>query len=351
MARNSELIRQWEILRDIDGARCGLTIPRLATARGVHPRTIRRDLDALGQAGFPLYCEKVNGTALWKLRARPFRALEETGLSVTELCAVYFSRSLMNACTGGPFHDDLDRAFSRLERALPEPVRTFLDALPVLMKAKPAARKREGRRTRDIVARATDAALRRRRVIMRYASASSARTREYVVEPQRISYADGGVYLIAFVPEYAQMRTFAAERIETLAVTDERFDPKPLPVEPFGDSLGVNTGRPEPIRIEFDASVAPYVKEREWHPSQQVDERTDGSILLTLDVCRDRPLRRWILSFGGLARVDSPARLAEEILAEVEAARERYVPHLKFAMAKMPVDAVLQPALPWRRIS
>ena len=72
MARNSELVRQWEILRAIDGARNGIAIAKLASERGVHPRTVRRDLDALGRAGFPLYDDKVNGTSMWKLRCRPF---------------------------------------------------------------------------------------------------------------------------------------------------------------------------------------------------------------------------------------------------------------------------------------
>ncbi len=88
MARNAELIRQWEILRAIDAARNGITVPKLAAAREVHPRTIRRDIEALSRAGFPLYEDKVNGTSMWKLTAKPFRGLEETGLSVTELCAL-----------------------------------------------------------------------------------------------------------------------------------------------------------------------------------------------------------------------------------------------------------------------
>lgn len=351
MARNAELIRQWETLRDIDSARHGISVAKLAVARRVHPRTIRRDLEALGHAGFPLYSDKVTGTTMWKMRERPFRALEETGLSVTELCALYFGRSLMHACADGPFSDDLERAFWKVERALPAASRRFLDALPRLLRAKTPPRKKHDKRTREIVARAADAALRRRRVTMRYASLSSARTRDYLVDPQRISYADGGVYLIAFVPEYAQLRTFAMERIETLAITDEGFDPKPLPAEPFAHSLGVNTGQPARIRIEFDRGVAPYIREREWHASQQIDERPDGSIVLTLDVCNDRALRKWILGFGPLARVESPASLADEILEDINAARDQYVPRLKFPMAKIPVDAVLQPSLPWRRIS
>ena len=54
MARSAEVIRQWEILRSIDRARHGIGIAKLAAERGVHPRTIRRDIDALCRAGFPL---------------------------------------------------------------------------------------------------------------------------------------------------------------------------------------------------------------------------------------------------------------------------------------------------------
>ena len=53
MPRNSEMTRQWQVLRDIDAARTGITIGKLAAARGVCQRTIRRDIDALSQAGFP----------------------------------------------------------------------------------------------------------------------------------------------------------------------------------------------------------------------------------------------------------------------------------------------------------
>jgi proteasome accessory factor C len=266
MARNSELVRQWEILREIDGARHGVSIQKLAALRGVHPRTIRRDLEALGRAGFPLWDDKTNGTSMWKLRAKPFARLEETGLGVMELSALYFSRALVTSLAGDPLHDDLDRAFGKLERALPPGCRTFLERLPVLMAAKTGGRKtRDDKKLQDVVSRGIDASLRHRRITMRYASASSRRTKDYTVEPLRFAYALGGLYLQAFVPEYGEVRTFAVERIRTLAVLDEQFQPRPLPVEPFGHSMGVFSGEPAEVVLEFDADVAPYLREREWH--------------------------------------------------------------------------------------
>lgn len=314
MARNSELVRQWEILRDIDGARTGIGVAKLAAERGVHPRTVRRDLDALCRAGFPLYDEKVNGTSMWKLRTTPFARLQELGLGLTELCALYLGRTLLATLTGTPLLDDAERALARIERALPATTRRFLDQLPRSLQAKTGGRKKQDdRRLRDVLARVLDATLLHKRSTMRYASASSGRTKEYVVEPQRIAYAHGGIYLVAWVPEYNEMRTFAAERIETFAIGDDIFAPRALPLETFGDSLGVNTGNPEQIAIEFAPDAARYVREREWHRSQVIETRPDGSIVVTLQVCNDYALRAWILGFGPDARVIAPASLARDI--------------------------------------
>jgi predicted DNA-binding transcriptional regulator YafY len=336
MARNAEMTRQWQVLRDIDAARTGITIPKLAAAREVHQRTIRRDLDALSCAGFPLYDEKVNGTTMWKLRARPFRGLEEMGLSVMELCALHFSRAMLSSLAGAPFQDDAERALAKIERALPVGCRRFLDSLPVAIKAKIAGRKKQDeRRVREVMQRTTEALLAHRRLEMRYDSQASRRTKDYILEPLRLSYADGGTYLTAFVPAYGEIRNFAVERIRTLSTLDETFVPRPLPTEPFAHSLGAYSGSPERVELEFNAAAAPYVAAREWHCSQTFELRPAGAVLLRLDVSIDLPLRTWILGFGAAVHVVAPERLARTICAELDAARDAYARRESFPMLRM----------------
>jgi predicted DNA-binding transcriptional regulator YafY len=331
MARNSELIRQWEILREIDNARTGIAIARLAEKRQVHPRTIRRDLDALVRAGFPIYDEKTNGTSMWRLNGRPFKGLEQVGLSVTEVAALFLARAVLAAQGVTPMAEELTRAFDKVESALPAGAKQFLTRLPAMIKAKAAGtRRHDARRTREIVNRLTEASLAHRRVDMTYHSASSRRTKTYVVDPLRLTAADGGLYLTAWVDAYDEMRTFAVERIKTLAVRDDHFELRPLPAEPFANSLGVFSGRPELVEIEFDTEVAAYVAARDWHRSQEIRTRDDRSIVMRLTVCNDRPLRAWILGFGGAARVVMPASLAQDIYEEFDAGRERYTPRLPF---------------------
>ena len=79
MPRNAEVIRQWTILRELEASR-GATIRGLAETTGVTTRTIRRDLEALQEAGFPLYDVADDTAKRWKLDTRPFRRLLEAGV-------------------------------------------------------------------------------------------------------------------------------------------------------------------------------------------------------------------------------------------------------------------------------
>ena len=83
--------------------------------------------------------------------------------------------------------------------------------------------------------------------------------------------------MVAFVPEYGQLRTFAVDRIRSLSLTEERFEPVDREEDAFAHSLGVHQGAPERIEIEFDPRIARYVKERLWHSSQEIEEQADGT--------------------------------------------------------------------------
>jgi predicted DNA-binding transcriptional regulator YafY len=61
-----------------------------------------------------------------------------------------------------------------------------------------------------------------------------------------------------------------------------------------------------------------------WHPSQELHDEPDGGLRLTLNVVNDWALKSWILGFGRLATVVSPASLVSEIGQELEAAASQY---------------------------
>ena len=186
-------------------------------------------------------------------------------------------------------------------------------------------RRHDNPRQQQFIARALEATLHLRQANLTYHSKSSDRTKTYLVHPYRLAYAQGGLYLLAYVPEYHEVRTFAVERIQDVSLLEERFTPiEELPDAAFPHSLGVHSGPPEHVEVEFEPAVADYVRAREWHPSQQVRDSSSGGLTMSLDVCLDRALQSWILSFGPFARVIAPDTLAREIAEQFEEARARY---------------------------
>lgn len=325
MPRNQEVIRQWKVLHALESSRHGTTIDALADELDVTTRTIRRDLAALQEAGFPLYDERDDaGRARWRLDGQVLKGLE-TGFTLAELCALYLSRNMLEAVGGSPFERDLTLAFARLEKLLSPRMRQFLDRLPQVLAAKPGPRARAAGSSPDIVGRLLEATLHYRVARMQYHSVSSARMKDYLVHPYRLAFAHGGLYLLAYVPEYKDVRTFAVDRIASISLEKQTFTPsRAIPADVFGNSLGVNTGPPSHVEIAFDKRVTPYVRARVWHPSQTLRDSGDGGVVLTLEVCNDLALRSWILGWGAAARVLSPATLAADIRADLNKASAQY---------------------------
>ena len=324
MPRNQEVIRQWKLLHALESSRHGASIDALSKDLEVTTRTIRRDLAALQEAGFALYDERDdNGHVKWRLDGQVLKGID-TGFTLSELCALYLSRNLLEAVAGTPFQRDLTNAFERLAKLLSPRMRQFLDRLPTVLVAKPGPRARGGASAPDIVARLLEATLHFRVTTMRYDSVSSSRIKDYLVHPYRLAFAQGSLYLLAYVPEYKAVRTFAVDRIASASLEKQTFTvTHAVGDDVFANSLGVNTGPAERVEIEFDARVAPYIRARVWHPSQRIRE-TDHGLVVTLSVCNDAALRSWILSWGAAARVLAPASLAEDVRAALHNATAQY---------------------------
>jgi predicted DNA-binding transcriptional regulator YafY len=326
MERHAEIVRQWRILLALESRARGMTLAeaREAAGDGVSERTVRRDLSALAQAGFPIETEKRDGKTAYSLNRDVFGGLATAGFSLSELCALYLSRTMLAALAGDPFQESLTSAFDKLADAMPPVLWRFIDQLPMALSAKGATARPRSASSPRLVDTLMTAILAHRRVRMRYNSFSSRQVKDYVVEPYCVAYAQGTLYLFAFVPIYGEMRTFAVQRIEEAAALEETFDPQTASVGAFPDSLTVYSGQPQRIVIEFTSAEAPYIRERDWHPSQQLQDRADGGVRLTLDVVIDWGLESWVLGFGESARAIAPPSFVSRLAARLDAARRQY---------------------------
>jgi predicted DNA-binding transcriptional regulator YafY len=319
--RNAEVIRQWKILKTIEAGRY-TTAPEMAREHGVTERTIRRDIEALQEAGFPLYDDRVDGRKVWRL-VEGYKQRLTQSFSLAELSALYFSRNLLSFLGGAPFAQDLDSAFTKIREALPPRSLPYLARIQDLFSARPEPWKDYSKKA-DVIAAVIDATLHQRKVRIEYFSFASRRRKAYTLDPYRIVYYHGGLYLYARAEEHGEVRTFAVERIQGIEVLDQNFEmPGDFSVSEYArGAFGIAGGKPVAVELVFDPEMAGYIRERVWHESQSLEDRADGCVVLRMSVAPGWELRSWIKGFLPYVRVLAPASLREEIAADLEAARK-----------------------------
>jgi predicted DNA-binding transcriptional regulator YafY len=321
--RNAEVIRQWKILKTIEAGRY-TTAPDMAKEHGVTERTIRRDIEALQEAGFPLYDDRIDGRKVWRLVEGHKQRLTQS-FTLAELSALYFSRNLLSFLGGAPFAQDLESAFAKIKEALPARSLPYLARIQELFSARPEPWKDYSKKA-DVIAALIDATLHQRKALIEYYSFASRRKKAYTLHPYRIVYHHGGLYLYARAEEHGEVRTFALERIQKIEILDQNFDvPPDFSVSEYArGAFGIAGGKPVDVELAFDSEMAGYIRERVWHESQALEERADGSVVLRMSVAPGFELISWIKGFLPHVRVLAPPALRETVANDLEAARAAF---------------------------
>jgi len=321
--RNAEVIRQWKILKTIEAGRF-IGSAQLAAEHGVTERTIRRDVEALQEAGFPLYDDRADGRKVWRL-VEGYRQKLVQGFTLSELAALYFSRNMLSFLGRAPFGQDLEGAFVKIREALPQKSLPFLSRIQDLFSARPDPWKDYSKK-QDVIAALIDAILHQRQARIAYYSFNSRRTKSYEIDPYRLVYYRGGLYLYARAHEYQEIRTFAVERVQQVEVREAGFE-MPADFSPSDyarSAFGIFGGRAQTIELRFAAAIAGYVRERTWHESQSLADEPDGGVRLTLEVAPSFDLKAWIKGFLPHVVVVRPQSLRDEVARELEAARAAF---------------------------
>jgi predicted DNA-binding transcriptional regulator YafY len=327
MPRNDQAIRQLIVLKKLESSRQGLTLEQLAdgldSSATRHPRTLRRDLDAVESAGYPLLTERVGGRTRWKL-LDGVRQAPALRLSPTELMALTLSRRLIAPLEGTALHASLQSALTKASAALPPEGLMLVQQLEGTFSVGLGPHKRY-KRHREVVERVTQAIAEKKRIQMRYDSAARGRVTRREVDPYRLWYASGGLYLIGYCHLRNEPRMFAVERIKSVTPTDRPYQiPLHFDFEAFvEDSLTVMRGPRIEVELIFEKGTAAWAKDRLWHPSQQLTRVPGGKLRMTITIADSRELVGWILSFGSGVRVVRPNGLRVAVVEEADSILRR----------------------------
>lgn len=319
MPRNDQIIRQWLLLKKLEASK-GATLQELVgflpEDYQKNPRTIRRDLDALTLAGFPLLTEESNGRTRWRLM-EGFDRIPALAFSPTELMSLVFSRNLLKPLDGTEIQASLNSALNKAAAALPPQSLDYVRQMQKFFSVGLGPHKNY-RQYRHVIDRVTEAITQARTIQIRYFSASRNKATRREVDPYRLWYAAGGLYLIAYCHLRRDVRMFAVERIRSLTLTDHPYQLSlGFDLDAYvRDALVVMRGRRIELELLFSKKAAAWVKDKIWHDSQDLLPLKDGRLRMILVVADTNELVGWVLSFGSQVQVVRPESLRERVKAE-----------------------------------
>ena len=324
------LMHQLERLFEIDRrVRAGLK-PRaddLAAELEVSRRQIYLDRLNLIEMGAPLACERDGG---WVYSA-PNWILPTQFLREGELLAFFLSVEIARSQGNAGLQAQLSGAVDKIARSLGDLISVDLNALRdgTSYSISPAARV-----DADLHAQLCRAQASRRKLRMRYFTASSGRTGERTIHPYHLYMARGEWILIAHDESKAAddtpIRCFNIARISRLTETDEHFciaptfDAERYVREMFTAERGAQLHQ---VEIEFDEYQARYIRERQFHPDQIIEEHEpdkSGGLTLKFPASGLNEIARWVMGYGRHARVVAPLELREIVVAHITQLCEIY---------------------------
>lgn len=322
--RGEQLARQWRILRTIESRNHGVTVAELAAEEDCHPRTVWRDLAAIQEAGFPLYSEKDGRESRWSF-VDGYKFHLPVPFTVTELMSLYFYRDILKIFKDTVFYDSLDDLFRKVKSTLPQEGLSYLERIEQTFHIgfKPH---KDYSGFKEVIAQINEAVVKHRIIEMRYYSMSSKRETTRKVDPYKIWFFNGTLYLIGWCHIHDEIRMFVLDRIRLLHVTNDSFiPPDDFDLESYmKDSFGVIRTDPERVVIRFDPSLERFLKENIWHPSQVFAKDETGAVILTMEVGGLSDVMSWVLGFGRQAEVLEPKHLRNAVVEEVRTITGKY---------------------------
>lgn len=322
--RGTQLTRQWKILRLLEFRKRGLTAAELEAELEAPLRTVYRDLTVLQSAGFPLYSEKDGRSSRWRLLEGSKNSLS-LPFTVTELMSLHMSRDILKVFDGTVFQESIESLFDKVRTTLTQEAIQYLDRISgrITVGFGPV---KDYKAAKETISQVSEATGKRQRVEILYRAVSTGKTTTRKIDPYQVWAMNGGFYLIGHCHKRKAVRTFALERVKKLTVLKESFKlPKDFSLEEYlQTAFRVMRGDPEIVEVWFSPGAAHVVRERIWHPTQEVREQDDGSLIVTLKVPINYEIVSWILGFGSAAEVLRPASLKKRITEELEASLDRY---------------------------
>ncbi|MBX3354500.1 MAG: WYL domain-containing transcriptional regulator [Phycisphaeraceae bacterium] len=327
--RDRTIARILALLRDAHGGR-DLRIADAAERYGVSVRTLFRDLRTLKNLGIAFrMVDDPRDPSRRSYRLDDRKILPASRLSLEEAIPLALAGRQLFGKRQIPLLESASGGIERVLDTVSKPVESDLSKLERRISVRLAPRN-AARGLGDLFRSVVDAMLRGRQLDAVYKSAydlTPSPPQRFKLDPFALVFRHRAWYMLGRRPDQGRVKLYKLVRFKSLIATSVRFElPAGFDADThFGHAWSVIRGRPrERVEIDFAPDFAGNIADTEWHPTQTVSMRPDGSMRFTCQVDGLDEITWWVLSMGSHARVISPAALARRVAAEAAATTALY---------------------------
>ncbi len=294
----------------------------LARLLEVSTKTVQRDLEFMrDRLRLPVDYDASRRAYRY---TEPVKSFPTMQVSEGEVFALLVAQRAVEQYKGTPFHAQLARTFEKLTAGLDGHVSFSADVAAAAISFTQVGSGPGNPAVFDVLSRCV---LNGHEVAFQYRKPGSKQSDSRRIRPYHLAHRNGLWYVIGFDLARGGIRHFALPRIQQPRQLATRFT-RPADFDPaahfrsaFGASVGEPGGR---VVIRFDASAAPFIRERTWHETQQLDPENDGGVTLRMDITDLEEVERWVLSWGRHAEVIEPPALRSSVREAGELVAQRH---------------------------
>jgi predicted DNA-binding transcriptional regulator YafY len=283
----------------------------LAREIEVASKTIHRDIEFMrDRLGLPVEFHSGRNGYHYTEEVAAFPTMQ---ITEGELFALIIAEKALQQYRGTSFEKPLLSAIRKMEQALPDTISLNLADLGQTISFRTRAEPVLNLQIFDALAKA---AAHREQLELVYRKPGQGQPEQRLVDPYHLANINGEWFLFAYDHARKDIRTFVPARIQSAKPTGKTFErSQTFSLEQrLRDSFGVHSGEGDyEVVIRFHARVADYIREKKWHESQQLRELKGGGVELRMRLSSLVEIERWILGWGGDARVVKPRELAETV--------------------------------------
>lgn len=321
--RDRQIVRVLWLLKAL-GEGSQVSVTDLARRFGTRRETIYRDLRTLEDIGYPIQGDENGRLSRPRLLEGSRTVRPDLRLSQNE-CLALLSLIKTNRAVA-PFKKELASAEAKLLAMQAIPSEEPAPLAEIFSSSRAGAKQAP---SDEVVEKIVKAILTKCRCRIVYRSPKTKAEKTYQYDPYRLRSIDGGIYCLGRIPGIDGLTTLAAERIRSVEITATAFDvDSGLDLGRYeSDAFGVTLDDPILVVLRVRADQAPYVGERQWHPTQGIRHLPDGSIELTFCAGGMFEIERWILGWGDAMEVLAPGSLRERVQSRCQAMLRLYSMH------------------------